>query len=332
MSREERKALAAWVEEKDRKFDSQSRLYNVSALALSALDAALGILAAFYTVLTAGAVLTSIICAATWGSRFIQLVKLQKLVKAVEKGYFYYIKKRKNKEESKTMKRIIQNIKNNPITLVAAFILAVVMGFAGYIVSQASYGHGYDEWFVKAETEQAEVLPGEDDEPDEEEPGETPGDDADGTETPSTGMTDDPEGELQPEAFLLDTETETAETEDSDHVLESALIGAATFILIFVLICLVGWDGIKEAALRKLRKKLTEDGVTEVVEYGEAVAKRTEAEERVAEELAVEQSEVDLKIAEAEEFLEECKKEEEAAAEKARKKAEFEKYLEEHKK
>lgn len=126
-----------WAIKKLKSYDNEKKLYNLSAIILSVLDVLCGIISIFYTSMIVTSVIASIICGTIWGGRFIQLIKAERLAKALKvlsTASITYITVRKKRSEF--MKKFFENIKNNPLTIVFAFIGGGVMGFAAYKLAQ----------------------------------------------------------------------------------------------------------------------------------------------------------------------------------------------------
>ena len=126
-----------WAIKKLKSYDNEKKLYNLSAIILSVLDVLCGIISIFYTSMIVTSVIASIICGTIWGGRFIQLIKAERLAKALKilsTASITYITIRKKRSEF--MKKFFDNIKNNPLTIVFALIGGGVMGFAAYKLAQ----------------------------------------------------------------------------------------------------------------------------------------------------------------------------------------------------
>ena len=131
------KQVIEWAIEKINSYDSEKKLYNLSAVILSVLDVVCGIIAIFYTSMIVTSVIASIICGTIWGGRLIQLIKAERLanaLKVLSTASIAYISVRKKRSEY--MNKIKDNLKNNPLTIIFALIGAGVMGFATYKLAQ----------------------------------------------------------------------------------------------------------------------------------------------------------------------------------------------------
>ncbi|MBD5086705.1 MAG: hypothetical protein HDT32_05075 [Clostridiales bacterium] len=131
------KQVIEWAIEKINSYDSEKKLYNLSAVVLSVLDVVCGIIAIFYTSMIVTSVIASIICGTIWGGRLIQLIKAERLAKALKvlsTASITYISVRKKRSEY--MNKFKDNLKNNPLTIVFALIGAGVIGFATYKLAQ----------------------------------------------------------------------------------------------------------------------------------------------------------------------------------------------------
>lgn len=126
-----------WAIKKLKSYDNEKKLYNLSAIILSVLDVLCGIISIFYTSMIVTSVIASIICGTIWGGRFIQLIKAERLAKALKilsTASITYITVRKKRSEF--MKKFFDNLKNNPLTIVFALIGGGVMGLAAYKLAQ----------------------------------------------------------------------------------------------------------------------------------------------------------------------------------------------------
>ena len=127
------KEIMEWAIEKLNSYDKERKLYNISGIILSILDVICGIIALYYASMQVTSVVASILCGTVWGSRCIQLIKTRRLAKALKvlsTASITYILVRKKRSEY--MKTILQNIKNNPITIIFAFIGSLLMSFVAY--------------------------------------------------------------------------------------------------------------------------------------------------------------------------------------------------------
>lgn len=126
-----------WAIEKIKSYDNDKKIYNISAIVLSILDVICGIIAIFYTSMIVTSILASIACGTIWSGRFIQLIKTERLANALRilsTASIAYIAVRKKRSEY--MKKILQNIKNNPLTIIFAVIGGGVMAFVTYSLAQ----------------------------------------------------------------------------------------------------------------------------------------------------------------------------------------------------
>lgn len=126
-----------WAIKKLKSYDNEKKLYNLSAIILSVLDVLCGIISIFYISMIVTSVIASIICGTIWGGRFIQLIKAERLAKALKilsTASITYITVRKKRSEF--MKKFFDNLKNNPLTIVFALIGGGVMGFVAYKLAQ----------------------------------------------------------------------------------------------------------------------------------------------------------------------------------------------------
>ena len=132
----DKKDLVNWAIEKMQSYEKERKLYNLSAIILSILDVVCGIIAIFYAGMLVTSVVASIACGTIWCGRFIQLVKTERLAKSLKvltSVSLTYIAVRKKRSEY--MKNVFKNIKNNPMTIIFAFLGAVIMGFSAYKIA-----------------------------------------------------------------------------------------------------------------------------------------------------------------------------------------------------
>lgn len=76
--------LVDWAIERLERFEKEKKLYNLSAIILSLLDVLCGVIALFYASMTLTSIIASILCGTTWGARCIQVIKCEKLAKALK--------------------------------------------------------------------------------------------------------------------------------------------------------------------------------------------------------------------------------------------------------
>lgn len=129
--------IIEWATKKLDSYDKEKKLYNISAIILSVLDVVCGIVACFYMSVQVTSVVTSIICGTIWSGRCIQLIKAERLAKAlkvVSTASIAYIAARRKRSEY--MKKFLQNLKNNPLTIIFALVGGGLMAFATYAVAQ----------------------------------------------------------------------------------------------------------------------------------------------------------------------------------------------------
>lgn len=126
-----------WAIKKLDSYDSEKKLYNISAIILSILDVICGVIAIFYTSMVVTSVVASIVCGTIWSGRCIQLIKAERLAKSLKvlsTASIAYIAVRKKRSEF--MKKILQNMKNNPLTIIFALLGGGIMAFATYSLAQ----------------------------------------------------------------------------------------------------------------------------------------------------------------------------------------------------
>lgn len=126
-----------WAMKKLDSYDNEKKLYNISAIVLSILDVICGVIAIFYTSMIVTSVVASIICGTIWSGRCIQLIKAERLAKSLKvlsTASIAYIAVRKKRSEY--MKKLLQNIKNNPLTIIFALLGGGIMAFATFKLAQ----------------------------------------------------------------------------------------------------------------------------------------------------------------------------------------------------
>lgn len=119
--------LINWAIEKLNSYDKDKRLYNIGAIILSILDVVCGIIAIFSASMLVTSVVASILCGTAWAARTIQLIKCEKLAKALKvlsASSIAYIAVRKKRGE------FMKNIKIRNIIIA----VLTVLGFASVIV------------------------------------------------------------------------------------------------------------------------------------------------------------------------------------------------------
>lgn len=134
--KDKQQELIDWAIDKLQSYDNEKKLYNFSAIILSVLDVLCGMIAIFYAGMLATSVVTSIICGTIWTGRLIQIIKAERLAKALKilsVASLSYIAVRKKRSEY--MKSFKNAIKNNPLTILFAALGGVVMGYASYLAA-----------------------------------------------------------------------------------------------------------------------------------------------------------------------------------------------------
>ena len=119
--------LIDWAIEKLESFEREKKIYNFSAIILSLLDIFCGVVALFYAGMMVTSVVASILCGTAWGARAIQVVKCEKLAKALKVltvPSLAYISVRKQRSEY---------MKNTKIRNVVIGVLTF-LGFASVIL------------------------------------------------------------------------------------------------------------------------------------------------------------------------------------------------------
>jgi hypothetical protein len=136
--------LIDWAIEKLESYDREKKLYNFSAIILSILDVFCGVVALFYAGMMVTSVIASILCGTAWGARAIQLVKCEKLAKALKAltvPSLAYISVRK--ERSEYMKNTkARNVVIGALTLLG-FASVIVCHFVPALVQYIDYAIYY---------------------------------------------------------------------------------------------------------------------------------------------------------------------------------------------
>ena len=130
MTSTKQREVIEWAIQKLQDYENEKKLYNLSAIILSVLDVACGIITIFYAGMMMTSIMASILCGTVWGARFIQLAKAERLAKALKllsAPSIAYLAARKRRSE------IMSNIKIKnwiiAIVNIAAAIFGVVMVF-----------------------------------------------------------------------------------------------------------------------------------------------------------------------------------------------------------
>lgn len=125
MKATQQKEVIEWAIQKLEDYEHEKKLYNLSAIILSVLDVICGVLAIFYTGMLLTSVVASILCGSVWGGRFIQLVKAERLAKALKllsMPSIAYLATRKKRGE------IMSNIKIKNWIIAILNVVAVIVG------------------------------------------------------------------------------------------------------------------------------------------------------------------------------------------------------------
>lgn len=125
MSSTKQKEVIEWAIQKLQDYEKEKKLYNLSAIILSVLDVLCGVIAIFYAGMMATSIVASILCGTVWGARFIQLVKAERLAKALKLlsvPSLAYLATRKKRGE------IMKNIKIKNWIIAILNVLAVIVG------------------------------------------------------------------------------------------------------------------------------------------------------------------------------------------------------------
>lgn len=125
MSTTSQKEVIEWAIQKLQDYEREKKLYNLSAIVLSVLDVLCGVITIFYAGMMMTSIVASILCGTVWGARFIQLVKAERLAKALKllsMPSLAYLATRKKRGE------IMKNIKIKNWIIAILNVLAVIVG------------------------------------------------------------------------------------------------------------------------------------------------------------------------------------------------------------
>lgn len=115
------------LEEMDRRYQKEQKIYNVAGIVLSLLDILFGLLSLFYSALLVTAVVASVLCGTVWGARTVQVMKVRQLIKnlkLVAVPGFVYIATRKKRGD------LFMNIKIKNWVIAGIDLIAVLFGVA----------------------------------------------------------------------------------------------------------------------------------------------------------------------------------------------------------
>lgn len=115
------------LEEMDRRYQKEQKIYNVAGIVLSLLDILFGLLSLFYSALLITAVVASLLCGTVWGTRTVQVMKVRQLIKnlkLVAVPGFVYIATRKKRGD------LFMNIKIKNWVIAGIDLIAVLFGVA----------------------------------------------------------------------------------------------------------------------------------------------------------------------------------------------------------
>lgn len=125
MASTNQKEVIEWAIQRLQDYEREKKLYNLSAIVLSVLDVLCGVITIFYAGMLMTSVVASILCGTVWGARFIQLVKAERLAKALKllsMPSLAYLATRKKRGE------IMKNIKIKNWIIAILNVLAVIVG------------------------------------------------------------------------------------------------------------------------------------------------------------------------------------------------------------
>ena len=135
--------IVDWAIEKIKSFETQKKIYNLSAIILSLLDVVCGVITIFYASMLTTSIVASILCGTTWGARYIQVVKIEKLTQALKylkvanTFSLLYIMVRKRRSEFMTNVKV-RNIVIGILTILG-FASVIVCHFVPALVEYVDY-------------------------------------------------------------------------------------------------------------------------------------------------------------------------------------------------
>lgn len=131
MTEARRNEVIDWAIQRLQDYEREKNLYNLSAIILSILDVLCGVITIFYTGMLATSIVASILCGTVWGARFIQLVKAERLAKALKilsVPSLAYLVTRKRRGE------IMKNIKIKNWIIAGLNVVAAILGLVLTII------------------------------------------------------------------------------------------------------------------------------------------------------------------------------------------------------
>lgn len=118
------------LEELDKRYQKERKVYTIVGIILSLFDVVFGIISLFYSAMVVTAVVASVLCSTVWGARTVQVLKIRQLtknLKLIAAPSMAYIATRKKRGD------LFMNIKiRNWIIAgldLAALILSIVLVF-----------------------------------------------------------------------------------------------------------------------------------------------------------------------------------------------------------
>lgn len=127
MTSTQQKEVINWAIQRLEDYEKEKKLYNLSAITLSILDVLCGVITIFYAGMMMTSIVASILCGTVWGARFIQLVKAERLAKALKilsMPSIAYLATRKKRGE------IMSNIKIKNWIIAILNVAAIGIGVA----------------------------------------------------------------------------------------------------------------------------------------------------------------------------------------------------------
>ena len=118
------------LEELDKRYQKERKIYSTVGIILSLFDVIFGIISLFYSAMLVTAVVASVLCGTVWGARTIQVLKIRQLtknLKLIAAPSIAYIATRKKRGD------LFMNIKIKNWVIagldLAALILGIVLAF-----------------------------------------------------------------------------------------------------------------------------------------------------------------------------------------------------------
>lgn len=72
------------LEQLDKRYQKEQKIYNIAGIILAVLDVLCGLLSLFYSAMLVTAVVASVLCGTVWGTRTVQVLKVKQLIKSLK--------------------------------------------------------------------------------------------------------------------------------------------------------------------------------------------------------------------------------------------------------